>query len=218
MKLIKKITTISTIVATSITALILIMLLFDIKLFGKFYLDFLLTFATLGIGGFFAINGINMLKKSKILGYVSLGLILASIFLIVLSVWINFDSDLYFNITISLGLLSILFNIIVSSGLSLGKSKLVWQILVYVIVFITDIIATLGVFKVIDLADIIAIFLMLIILSILGVIILRIFSKKIISDIVEEGSGMIKISKEEYLSLLEKAKKYDEMISKSSDN
>ncbi len=216
MKLAKKITTIGTIVATAITALLLIMLLFEVKLFGDANGDMLLTMATLGVGGFFAINSMNMLSKNKIIGFVSLGLIISSVLLIILAAWINFESDMYMNVTLSLGLVSVLFNIIVSSGLSLGKSKLVWQILVYAVVGVTDIIATLAIFGVVSLDDISIFFIMMLILSVFGVIILKTLSKKLVSDLVEENKDMVRISKTEYEMLIEKSKKYDELISKSN--
>ena len=39
----------------------------------------LITFVSLGIGGFFAINSMNMLGKNKVIGLISLGLIIASV-------------------------------------------------------------------------------------------------------------------------------------------
>lgn len=216
MKLAKKITTIGTIVATAITGLMLILLLFKVKLFGDVNTDMLLTMATLGIGGFFAINSMNMLSKNKIIGWVSLGLILASVVLIVLATWISFNNETYPRVTFALGLLSVLFNIIVSSGLSLGKTKMLWQVLVYIVVGITDIVATLLIFGALQLDDIGIFFLMLLILSVFGVIILKILSKKMIADIVEENKDMVKISKVEYEVLVEKAKKYDDLVAKNS--
>lgn len=212
MKLAKKITTIGTIVATAITGLMLILLLFEVKLFGESNGDVLLTMATLGIGGFFAINSMNMISKNKVIGLVSLGLILASVVLIILAAWINFDNELYMKVTLALGFVSVLFNIIVSSGLSLGRTKIVWQILVYIIVGVTDILASLIIFGVLELDSIGMLFLMFLILSIFGVIILKTLSKKVISDLVEESKDMVKISKVEYEVLVEKAKKYDELI------
>lgn len=213
MKLIKKITTICTILATVLTGFLLIMLLFDVKLFGDSNLDFILTMATIGIGGFFAINSMNMVSKNKVIGIVSLALISASVFLILLSVWIAFNSKVYLRVTLSLGLLSILFNVIVSSGLSLGKAKIVWQVLVYIFVGITDLIATLAIFGVINIVDILPFFLMLVIMCFVGVVILKVLSKKVISDLVESNKDTVRISKSEYVMLVEKAKKYDELIS-----
>jgi len=214
MKKIKKILTISTIVSTCIVSLILIVLLFGVSIFGKFNGNVIVTFACLAIGGFFAINSMNMMYRNKVIGWLSLGLIIVSVFLIILSSWLSLGSEVYSDITISLGLLSVLFNIIVSSGLELEKNKLVWQVIVYIIVGVTDIIATLAIFGVVNLSKILALFLSMIIISFVGVIILKIFAKKTVTDQVIAEKNMIKISKEEYEILLNKAKKYDEIISK----
>lgn len=212
MKRAKKIIAISTIVSTVLTSILLILLIFDVKIFGDYNGDVIITFACLGIGGFFAINSMNMLSKNRIIGWVSLGLILSSIVLIIFSTWLGAGYGILLKITLALGLLSVLFSIIVSSGLDLGNTKLVYQIIVYVVVFITDLIATLAIFGAIKLLDIIAWFLTLIILSIVGVIILKVFAKKAIFDIIENSKDLIKISKSEYLELKEKAKKYDEFM------
>lgn len=217
MKLLKKLTSIVTILSTFLVSLLLIMLIFDVKMFGANNSKMLITFATLSIGGFFAINSLNMFSKNKMISFISLGLIIASVVLIIFSTWIKVEGDMYFKITVSLGLLSVLFNIIVSSGLDLGKTKLVWQIAVYLIVGLTDLITTLAIFGVINLLYIIPWFLTLIILSIVGVIILKVLAKKVVSDIIEDNKNMIKISKEEYNRLLEKASKYDELIKNKQD-
>lgn len=218
MKLAKKLTTYATIIATAVTGLTLIMLLFDTKLFGEINGKMILTMATVGIGGFFAINSMNMISKNKIIGWVSLGLISGSVLLIVLAVWINFNSEIYGKLTFTLGLVSILFNVIVSSGLALGRSKMVWQVLVYIVVFITVLIAVLAIFGVVDIVEMLPFFLMMVILSVIGVIILKVLSKKAVEDLVEVNKDMVKISKAEYAMLIDKAKKYDELVSKSQNN
>ena len=218
MKLAKKIISYATIVATAITGLTLIMLLFDTKLFGEINLKMLLTLVTVGVGGFFAINSMNMISKNKVIGWVSLGLIFSSVLLIVLAVWINFDSEIYGKLTFTLGLVSILFNVIVSSGLALGRSKMIWQVLVYIVVFVSVLIAVLAIFGVVNLIEMLPFFLMMVILSVIGVIILKVLSKKVVQDLVEENKDMVKISKTEYAMLIDKAKKYDELMSKSQNN
>ena len=218
MKLAKKIISYTTIVATAITGLTLIMLLFDTKLFGEINLKMLLTLVTVGVGGFFAINSMNMISKNKVIGWVSLGLISGSVLLIVLAVWINFDSEIYGKLTFTLGLVSILFNVIVSSGLALGRSKMIWQVLVYFVVFVSVLIAVLSIFGVVNLIEMLPFFLMMVILSVIGVIILKVLSKKAVQDLVEENKDMVKISKIEYAMLVDKAKKYDELMSKSQNN
>ena len=208
----KKILTIFTIVATCLVSLLLILLLFGVKMFGDFNGSVIITFACFGIGGFFAINSLNMIDKNKIIGYVSLGLICLSVLLIILSTWIKFDSDLYSDITISLGFLSVLFNIIVSSSLDLGKKWFAVQIGVFAVVALFDIITTLALFDVVKLGDFILIYIALIIVMIVGVIILKVLSKKNLSDVIADSKNKVVISKEEYEMLLEKSKKYDQLI------
>ena len=213
MNLAKKIVTYVTIGAVSLVSLLLILMLCKLNIFGSRGWSVVLTFVCIGVGGFFAINGINMTYKNKLIGYISLALIAVSVFLIILSTWISIESNLYSMITWSLGLVSVLFTIIVSSSLDLGKNKLVWQIVVYSIVGISDIFTTLLIFGVLDVIKLITPLLILIILSVVGVIILKVFAKKNVSDTQIVEKDTIKISRAEYQLLLEKAKKYDEMVS-----
>ena len=210
----KKILTISTIVATCLTSLLLILALFKVNVLGEKNWSMIITLACLTVGGFFVINSLNMVDRNAMLGWVSLGMIAVSVFLIILSTWVSIQGNLFIRITSSLGLLSVLFNIIVSAGLDLGRSNLVIQIIVFLIVGVTDIIATLGIFGAINLAKIILVFITLIILSIVGVIVLKVLAKKRMGDLLKQEKDMVKISKQEYEVLIDKAKKYDEMISK----
>jgi hypothetical protein len=208
----KKILTIFTIASTCVVSLLLILLLFGVKIFGDFNASVIITFACFGIGGFFAINSLNMFDKNKTISLVSLGLICLSVLLIILSTWIKFDSDLYSDITISLGFLSVLFNVIVSSSLDLGKKWFPVQIGVFAVVGLFDIITTLALFDVVKLGDFILIYVALIIVMIVGVIILKVLSKKNLSDVIADSKNKVVISKEEYEMLLEKSKKYDQVI------
>ncbi len=213
----KKILSILTIVFTAIVSLLLILALFKINFLGDVSLQIYVTLGSLAIGGFFAISSLMMVPKNKIIGWLSLGLISGSVFLIILSVWLDLGNSTLLNITISLGLLSVLFNIIVSIGLDLGKLYLIIQIVVYMLVGIVDILSTLAIFGVIDLGSIVAIFLTLIILSLVGIITLKVLAKRKVSNNTIEEKNIIKISKEEYALLIEKAKKYDEYISNQNN-
>ena len=130
----RKILSIVTIVFTALLSLLLIFWLFGLDLLGDNKLKVFLTLGSLAVGGFFAINSLNMTIKNKTLGWVSFGLITGAVFLIILTSWLNVKNNTVSNITITLGLISVLFNIIVSSGLDLGKSHLAIQIIVYIIV------------------------------------------------------------------------------------
>ena len=218
MQLTKKIVTYVTIGALGLVSLLLILMLCKVNLFGNAGWSVVITFACLGVGGFFAINSINMIDKNKPIGCISLGLICISVVLIIINTWVRIDSDLYVKITWSLGLLSVLFTIIVSSGLDLGKNKLAWQIAVYAIVGFTDIFITLIIFGILNISKMLTLLLILIILSISGVILLKVIAKKSVDDTKRMEKDMIKITKSEYQTLVEKAKKYDEIVLLNKNN
>lgn len=212
----RKIISIVTIVSAVLVSIMLICLLFGLDLFEDYKSSILFTLGSIAVGGFFAINSLNMILKNKILGWVSFGLIAGSVLLIILSSWINVKNSVFTNIMISLGLLSVLFNIIVSSGLDLGKQYLAVQIPVYLISGIADLITSLIIFGVLNIMDMLALYLAILIVTIVGIVILKVVAKRQFSKNIQLDKDTIKISKEEYKILVEKAKKYDELVSKTN--
>ncbi len=216
MQKVKKIVSISTIVCIGIVAFLLIGLLFNFTetIFGGYTSKVLITFGALAVGGFFAISSMNMTMKNKVLGFISLGLITGSVFLILLVNWVSIENPLYLQIMFSIGLLSVLFNVIVSSGIDLGKKYMIFQICVYVVVGVVDLLSTLMIFGAINPLPILTWYLTAIILAVVGVIILKVFAKKQTGNRIEkdiEDVNFVRITKEEYAMLVEKAKKYDEL-------
>ena len=207
-----------TIISAVVVSLFLIIWLFGADLLGSLKSNIYLTLGSIAVGGFFAINSLNMVLKNKILGYVSFGLIAGSVVLIILTSWLNLNNSTLTNIMISLGLLSVLFNIIVSSGLDLGKTLLAVQIPVYIIAGITDLVSTLIIFGALDISKMFALFLALIIVTIVGIIILKVLAKRRVTNEILDEKEMVKISKTEYAMLIDKAKKYDELISNQTNN
>ena len=214
----RKILSIVTIVFTALLSLLLILWLFGLDLLGGNKLKVYLTLGSLAVGGFFAINSLNMTIKNKTLGWVSFGLITGAVFLIILTSWLNIKNSTVGNITITLGLLSVLFNIIVSSGLDLGKSQLAIQIIVYIIVGILDVFATLLIFGVLDISKVWAWLVTLILVSIVGVIVLKVLAKRRVAGALIEDDSVVKVSKKEYAMLIEKARLYDELVAKQNQN
>lgn len=214
----RKILSIVTIVFTALLSLFLIFWLFGLDLLGDNKVKVFLTLGSLAVGGFFAINSLNMTIKNKTLGWVSFGLITGAVFLIILTSWLNVKNNTVSNITITLGLISVLFNIIVSSGLDLGKSHLAIQIIVYIIVGVLDVFATLLIFGVLDISKVWAWLVTLILVALVGVIVLKVLAKRIIAGALIEDDSMVKVSKKEYAMLIEKAKLYDELIAKQNQN
>lgn len=214
MKIARKITSIATLVLSAYVVLELILLLLGVSFLGGSSLFF--SILTLAVAGFFAINSLNMIDKNKTIGFVSLGLICLSALLIVIALCVDISGSLYLNLTVSFGLLSVLFSIIVSSGLDLGKNNLAIQIIVYLLVFVTDVIATLGIFGVVDLGEILVFFCIMILLCVLGIVVLKVLAKRMVSKSLEDDKNMVKISTTEYEVLVGKAKKYDELMAKNN--
>lgn len=205
MEKVKKAVSIVTIIAFIATAIYLICWILNI--FDKFNLALFLTFACLALGGFFAINSLNIMSKNRILGIVSLVLVLTAVVLVIIMAWANVTTLL--NVTIVFALLSITFNIIVSTYLDLGRTHFVPQIILYVLSVILDLLFILLIFGVIG-GTFLTISIILLIIDFVGFIILKVLNKKQVNQTADPN--MITISKLEYNTLKEKAEKYDELM------
>ncbi len=203
----KKILTIITISGFCLSALMLILGVFGVEVFEGVLLDILITLACIGIGGFFAINSINVYDKNKALSITSLALIGVSILGILIVSYFSIEGDLFGQLVFTIAMLSVLFNVIVSNVLQFGKKLLALQIVVYAVLLITIIFAVVAIFGV-DLGELSKLLIALIILSLVGVIVLSILKKKNITTI---GDNYIKITKQEYEELLRKASEYDKL-------
>lgn len=205
MEKVKKAVSIVTIIAFIATAIYLICWILNI--FDEFNLALFLTFACLALGGFFAINSVNIMSKNRILGIVSLVLVLTAVVLVIIMAWANVTTLL--NVTIVFALLSITFNIIVSTYLDLGRTHFVPQIILYVLSVILDLLFILLIFGVIG-GTFLTISIILLIIDFVGFIILKVLNKKQVNQTTDPN--MITISKQEYNTLKEKAEKYDELM------
>lgn len=205
MEKVKKAVSIVTIIAFIATAIYLIFWILNI--FDEFNLALFLTFACLALGGFFAINSVNIMSKNRILGIVSLVLVLTAVVLVIIMAWANVTTLL--NVTIVFALLSITFNIIVSTYLDLGRTHFVPQIILYVLSVILDLLFILLIFGVIG-GTFLTISIILLIIDFVGFIILKVLNKKQVNQTTDPN--MITISKQEYNTLKEKAEKYDNLM------
>ena len=205
MEKVKKAVSIVTIIAFIATAIYLICWILNI--FDEFNLALFLTFTCLALGGFFAINSVNIMSKNRILGIVSLVLVLTAVVLVIIMAWANVTTLL--NVTIVFALLSITFNIIVSTYLDLGRTHFVPQIILYVLSVILDLLFILLIFGVIG-GTFLTISIILLIIDFVGFIILKVLNKKQVNQTADPN--MITISKLEYNTLKEKAEKYDELM------
>jgi len=214
----KKKISIFTIIFVVLSALLAILALFGaIKLKG-FYADLLFTFLTLSVSGILLLNSCSMLERKNKLALISLSLIGASAILVIIGLWSNISSsDLYMNITLTLCILSVCFNMITSNVLKLQNKYLPIQIFSYIcfsLVAVFLISASWG-------GDLIdnnsKLFILFIILSLLAMGILAILSKKQNSIDTSIDLEYVKIPKKEYEELLAIKKEYKEMKDKEND-
>ena len=204
----KKILMWATIALTIFVAFALICSLFDFDIFGNRQGDALLILGSFAVGGFFAINSLNMVPKNKIIGWLSLGLIALAVVLITVVTLVEDASEVWQNITVSFGILSVVFDLIASMGLDLGKKYFAFQIVIYIFAVVLDVLATLLIFGAIVGGDATLVLIAGIIVEIVLIVVVKVLNKKTVAGKTE---GMVTISKEEYDILKEKAEKFDKI-------
>lgn len=198
----------ATIALTVFVAFALICSLFDFDIFGNRQGDALLILGSFAVGGFFAINSLNMVPKNKIIGWLSLGLIALAVVLITIVTLVEDASEVWQNITVSFGILSVVFDLIASMGLDLGKKYFAFQIVIYIFAVVLDVLATLLIFGAIAGGDATLVLIAGIIVEIVLIVVVKVLNKK---NVAGKTEGMVTISKEEYDILKEKAEKFDKI-------
>lgn len=209
---VKKKFSLFTIIFVVISALIAILALFGaFKLTGAIA-DLLFTCLTLSVAGLLTLNSCTMLERKNKLAIVSLSLIAASALLVIIALWSNVaSSDLYMDITLTICILSVCFNLITSNILKLQKRYLYIQIAAYVcfMVIAGYLIAASWGTDIFDKGS--KIFILFLILSLLGMGILAVLSKKQPADQTDSNQDYIRISKKEYEELLNAKKELEKL-------
>lgn len=207
----KKKISLFTIIFVISSALIAILGLFGVLKLEDSVADLLFTCLTLSVAGLLSINSASILERKNKLAFVSLGLICTSALLVVVWLWSNVTSpSLFTKATLTLCILSVCFNLILSNTSKLQNKHIVLQTLSYicfiiVAIFLIDL-SWEGTF----LENNLKIFVLFIILSLLGLGILAVLSKKQANDLTPT-LNYIKISKKEYEELLSIKEKYLEL-------
>ena len=136
----KKILMISSLSCLAVSCLMLILAVFGVQVFDGILLRILLIVSTFAIACGLAIGELSVIQKNKILGYVSIGLLGVSVLfaLIIFCSSILQNGGVFVKITGTFSLLSILFIIIVSNYIKLGKSMLGLQIPTYIALILLD--------------------------------------------------------------------------------
>ena len=199
---------IGTLVCLGVCALFLILTIFGISFFEGVKLDILITMATLTVVGYFSLSSYNMLSKNKILAYISFALIIVSALLVVISTWADIgDSGLFFKITVTIALISILFIFIVSTNLKLGHKLVAVQVVCQLILGVFVLLSILLTFGITFWNN--TLFFVMLVLSIVAFIAISVLSNK--ANVDSLGEGYVKITKTEYEELLAKAKQLEEL-------
>ena len=211
----KKKISIFTLCCVGISALLLILALFNaIKLQG-FVLNLLWTTLTLTVSGLLTLNSYVMLEKKNKLAIGSISLIVLSSLLVLLCFWTNLDDiNFYLKATFVVSSLSVCFNLISSNVLKIGSNYKVIQIISYICFVLTTLCVIL---LFLDVPVDIKLFIVSIIFSFVALCVLAVFSKKNEGDIPDKQTQFLMISKEEYEELVACKKELEELRGRKND-
>lgn len=207
MKTAKKVLTITSICSIVIVVGLLISALLGASVFKFPLVAVLLSFGIICAGTGLALNALNIMPRRRILAIVDMALLGLLVLLGIIISWSNFSTNYIFNkITLILGMVAILFNIIVAYYLKLGKKLLVLQIVTYVLISVIDILLTLQIcdVKLFEISWFVKLFIALCLITFLMFIVLAVLSKKNSQDSEDTTSTkgeMLQISKTEYDAL-----------------
>ncbi len=217
----KKVLMIISLSTLALSCLMLILAIFKVKIFEGVPLRILLISSAIAISCAVSITEINIIKQKKVLGLVSLSLLMLSVLfalIIFCSPLLN-NANAFNRLTGILSIFSILFMIIISLNTKLEKKFFALQIITYIFVCVIDIMLSLLIAGV-DLFNITAmteIFWILIVVSVGLLITLSVLSsKKNVENINKhnDNNETITITKTEYDALLKENAELKEKIKK----
>ncbi len=218
----KKVLMIVSLSTLALSCLMLILAIFKVKIFEGVPLRILLITSAIAISCAVSITEINIIKQKKVLGLVSLSLLMLSVLfalIIFCSPLLN-NANAFNRLTGILSIFSILFMIIISLNTKLEKKFFALQIITYIFVCVIDImlsllIAGVDLFKVTAMTEI---FWILIVVSVGLLITLSVLSSKknieTNNDKINGNNETITITKTEYDALLKENAELKEKIKK----
>ena len=137
MKTANKVLFITSLSCLALSCLMLILAIFGVKIFEGIPLRLLLISSTFALGCGIAMSELNVAKKRRVLGFVSLGFLSLSVLLALISFCTPlFEVEIFNRITGVVALLSVLMAIIVSLNTKLDKKLLPLQIVTYALLSI----------------------------------------------------------------------------------
>lgn len=213
---IRKILTLTSLISMAGVILMLITAIFKVKVFEMPLLALLFTLITISVAAAFAISAYSLLKKNKVVPIISLALLGIVSIMGIITYWTNFSvPEAFGKITAILAIATVLFNIMVSYAIKLGRRQLPIQIITYGLIIITDIILTLlilgvNVFSVPGMPQIFAVICLLDLGFMLALVILN---KRTYNEGEDAGDvEYIKVKKTEYMALVERVKELEAQL------
>ena len=196
------------IACTVAAAVIGLGLLFQIISSSAILENILLSLLTVFIAGLFLLNSINAITVGNKLGVFAAFMIIVSALLFLVLIWANqylgSFGEVFSYIIVSVSMLSILLNLIVSNYVALGKSLLAVQIILYICFAYVELVVSFAIFGNSTLIAYWQIFVTAIIVILTLFIVLKVKQKNIAQTNVAKkaiGNDYITITKTEYDNL-----------------
>lgn len=204
----RKIIAIISISCVSLAAIIGILLLFKVITFSEIIGKILLTLLTFFLGSLLSLNSVDAIRRKNIIGYISEGLLLLSILLVLVLIFVTNEKTISTlrTITTIVASFSAWFSIFVANIMKLGKKLLIIQVIEYLglaTLFITLDIFLLSNKLLIEGTILIAVGIVTLVLS----IVLSIKAK-----LSQDEKSLITITVEEYNKLLNRIKELEDKL------
>lgn len=214
----KKVLTITSLVCLGISALMLILAIFDVFSLSGIVSNLLFTLLTI-LSVCILLNNISSLLEKKNIYSIIIGVfILISAILFLIVIWSKNTNDTFLKITVVFSFITILANIIVSNVLKLYKNLLWLQIPAYITLVYIELVVTLLVFdNKILYEKMPALFFAIVIVAIALLVSLSILSKKYVNNNYPE-KNKITITLEEYEGMKREIAELKERLNSKSNN
>lgn len=193
-----------TVAAAAIGLLRLFNVIGDSQVLGQILLSLL----TIFIAGLFLLNSINAITVGNKLGIFAAFMIMLSAFLFLVLIWANqylgSFGEVFSYIIVSVSMLSILLNLIVSNYIALGTSLIAVQIVLYLCLAYVELVISFAIFGNSTLINYWQIFVATIVVFLTLFIVLKVKQKNIAQASAVRGAGngeYITITKTEYENL-----------------
>lgn len=202
----KKYISYTTLGLVGVATLMALLGIFGVPVFKGVGLQILFTVVTLAVVALLLLNTAELIERKNVVAYISLGLLALSAVLFLIIIWGKlFVVDTFGRITVTISMVSVVFNIITANALKLGKRYLVVQLIEYALLAVIVVLITITIFdgKFARLGS--AYFWASVVVAFAMGIAVSVFAKKVASEgyaASKVKEGYIQVSKEEYDKLV----------------